>query len=41
MCSEYHLGDLSVDGSIILKLTLNKKYKDVDWIQLAQDKVQL
>jgi hypothetical protein len=34
----HHLEDIDVDGRIILKWIL-KKY-GVDWIQLAQDRVQ-
>jgi hypothetical protein len=33
------LGDLGVDGMIILKLILEKVYKDVVWIHLAQNRV--
>jgi hypothetical protein len=34
------LGDLGIDGRIILKWTFKKKSEDVNWIQLAQDRVQ-
>jgi hypothetical protein len=35
-----HLEDLSVGGMIILKWVLKTGCEGVDWIQLAQDKVQ-
>jgi hypothetical protein len=32
--------DLSVDGRVIFKLILRNRFEDVDWIQLAQDRIQ-
>jgi hypothetical protein len=34
------LGDLGIDGRITLKWVLKKRYEDVNWIHLAQDKLQ-
>jgi hypothetical protein len=35
-----NLGDMGVDGKIILKCILNKLGEDVDWIHLIQNRVQ-
>jgi len=35
------LGDLGVDGKVILIRILNKQYEDVDCVQLDQDSVPL
>ena len=32
------MGDLDLDGSVILKRILNKSMGQMDWINLAQDK---
>jgi hypothetical protein len=34
-----HVGDLGIDGRIILDWILNYICEDVDWIQLVQGKV--
>jgi hypothetical protein len=37
----YHLGDLDIHGSVVFKMDLKEIRCDgVNWIQLAQDKVQ-
>jgi len=36
----YHLGDLDIDGRTILKRILWTGCKDVEWIYLAQDRIQ-
>jgi hypothetical protein len=33
-----HLGDPGVDGRIILKWIIKKWARDMDWIELAQDR---
>jgi hypothetical protein len=36
-----HIGDLVVDGRTLLKWILEKKFENVDWINLAHDSDQM
>jgi len=37
---KYHLEDISVDGTIIFRSTLNMGHESVDWYYVAQDEDQ-
>jgi len=37
---QYHLENIGIEGRIILKWNKETGYKDMDWVPLAQDRVQ-